>query len=244
MGKYFSFFMAGKTGLPKRKYFWNILRRLNSNSPIKAQAFLELAIILPILFILVIGVVEVSFIMGRYLDMLQLTREAARFASGRDPLQVGTYNCSDPNIDFYYHTTCIFSPPAGTTCLDSNFCNGMNPYMNFDPAKDDVVISVYKITSHLVAYNHYWEYSDTAENWKEDCQGNHTNTSPHFTASLVESMLESSAPPDGGFVAVEYYSCYNLPLSIPIFTNFVPESLRLHAYTIMPLPKAKFLPDN
>ncbi len=40
--------------------------------------------VLPVLIILLLGVVEVTLFLGRYLDVLDLTREAARFASARD----------------------------------------------------------------------------------------------------------------------------------------------------------------
>ena len=47
-----------------------------------------------IFIILLLGVVEVTFFIGRYLDLLDLTREAARFASVRDPFEV---LAGDPN---------------------------------------------------------------------------------------------------------------------------------------------------
>ncbi len=51
----------------------------------RGQSFLELALVLPILLLMLMGLVEVAIYIGRYLDALDLTREAARFASIRDP---------------------------------------------------------------------------------------------------------------------------------------------------------------
>ncbi len=94
----------------------------------RGQAFLELALILPVLLIMLIGMVEVVFFIGRYLDVLDLTREAARFASQRDPqideiiagagIPPGDYDCSTANdFNFFYDTSCIFSPTIGSSIL-------------------------------------------------------------------------------------------------------------------------------
>lgn len=114
----------------------------------RGQSFLELALVLPVLILMLLGLVEVAFFIGRYLDVLDLTREAARFASVRDPFSTGTKDrsCSTANaFDFYWDTGCIFSPPETAACRAASnpWCNGLNPYVNIDLARDDVVISVY-----------------------------------------------------------------------------------------------------
>ena len=118
----------------------------------RGQSFLELALILPILLIMLMGLVEVSLFIGRYLDILDLTREAARFASVRDPfvtVPIADVSCSLPEpFHYYYHTACIFSPPANAACSDPKFCNGLNSFLQLDPATDDVVISVYTTTKN------------------------------------------------------------------------------------------------
>ena len=62
---------------------------------------------LPIILLILLGLVEVSFFISRYLDVMDLTREAARFASIRDP-QIGKawipnkYDCENPTpFNFY-----------------------------------------------------------------------------------------------------------------------------------------------
>ena len=122
----------------------------------KGQSFLELALVLPILILILLGLVEVTMYIGRYLDAIDLTREAARFASVRDPFAItasSDENCSTPeSFEFYYDISCIFSPPQTPECLDANdpFCNGLNPYITLDPATDDVVISVFTVTGDNV----------------------------------------------------------------------------------------------
>lgn len=128
----------------------------------RGQSFLELALVLPILLLILLGLIEVAFFIGRYLDALDLTREAARFGSIRDPFEavVSDLNCfTGEKFNFYWDTACIFSPPDVVDCqnaLPENgtdlgggnllwWCNGMNKYLEIDPDTDDVVISLYTI---------------------------------------------------------------------------------------------------
>jgi len=259
----------------------------------RAQSFIELALVLPVLMIMLLGLVEVAIFIGRYLDVLDLTREAARFASVRDPFQysppttwpagqncnapqnparpVGAdfYNinercmtCSDPQyFHFYYTTSCIFSPPAGSdTCRTNDpFCNGLNPYVTFNPATDDVVISVYTVSNRTVTHvwprddvwpnTGYWALSDHDEdtnhngNWRTDCRGNVVRSQPYYTRErVVNALNDSVGPASKGFVAVEFYYCYEQVLNLPLFTQFVPNPLRIHASTLMSLPAAQPTP--
>ena len=212
----------------------------------RGQSFVELALVLPVLLILLLGVVEVAVFIGRYLDLLDLTREAARWASVRDPFQthhVGSRSCSNPDYyDFYFLTACTFSPPQGSNlCTDATFCNGMNFSLPLNPATDDVVISVYTVSGNIVTNvwpspNGYWSLYG---NWQKDCQGNVVRTQPHFTRDVVQDLLSDFSTPNKGFVAVEVYYCYEQMLKIPIFTQFVPDPFQINAFTIMPLPAAQ-----
>jgi hypothetical protein len=245
----------------------NLVEFLKSKKE-KAQSFVELAIVLPILLLILLGMVEGAFFVSRYLDVMDLTREAARFASIRDP-EIGKawisnlYDCQNSTpFNFYYHTACIFSPPAGSSAcpMASRFCNGLNPLVYLDPALDDVVITVFAVTgSQTVAQvypdipdsltDNYWAFSDHDEvdpahnsNWQKDCQGIVVNSEPHFTAATVQNELVSGSPTNKGFVGVEFYYCYHQVLNLPIANWFVPSPMRIHAYSLMPLPAAQPTP--
>ena len=60
-------------------------KKNNSSVGIRGQSFVELAIVLPLLLFLLIAFVEVGAIVYAYLSMLDVAREAARFASEHDP---------------------------------------------------------------------------------------------------------------------------------------------------------------
>jgi hypothetical protein len=239
------------------------------NKKEKAQSFVELALILPIILLILLGLVEVSFFISRYLDVMDLTREAARFASIRDP-EIGKawisnhYDCDNPNdFNFYYHTACLFSPPDGSPielCPNPRYCNGLNPLVYLDAATDDVVITVFGVTGSQTVDNvypdipdsltdNYWAFSDhdevdlvNNENWKKDCEGNVILSEPHYTAATVQTELVSGSPTNKGFVGVEFFYCYHQVLNLPIANWVVPDPLRIHAYSIMPLPAAQPTP--
>lgn len=241
----------------------------------RGQSFLELALILPILLIMLVGMVEIVVFIGRYLDVLDLTREAARFASQRDPqipelvvgASPGDMDCSTAGaFNFFYDTACIFSPPIGSAaCWDPDYCNGLNPYMIMNPATDDVIVTVFTISgiSGLPAVEQtwpndipvaaggdgkYWALSNHDsdlvhnDNWMLNCQGEVTRSEPHYTESRITPELIAAAPDSKGYVAVEFFYCYNQILNLPLFTEFVPNPIQIHAYTIMPLPSARPTP--
>ncbi|MBI9049297.1 MAG: pilus assembly protein [Anaerolineaceae bacterium] len=245
----------------------NIRTYMNAHPRLKkAQSFLELALILPVLLIMLLGVVEASFMISQYLDLLDLTREAARFASVRDPFDpvAADKDCSTQDLfDFYYDTSCIFSPPAGSSnCLEATYCNGLNAFIVMDPALDDVVVRVFSVSdaggysvkeawpqSAPPNNNGYWAWSDNDldttnnANWMEDCQGNIVRTEPYYTTTTVSNRLNlnptsTQMTTNKGLVSVELYYCYHQVLQLPVWTAFVSDPLRLHAYTIMSLPAA------
>ena len=225
----------------------------------RGQSFLELAILLPVMLIMLLGLVEITVFMSRYLDLLDLTREFARFASVRDPFAPfsASPNCSDPtSYNFYYSSACIFAPPGDSpNCAsDTAFCGGLNPYILINSATDDIIITVFTVTrSGQVTDVHPssapWAFSDhdnnTANNgnWTRNCQGEVVRSAPYYTSSRVQSLLASSqALPNRGFVAVEAYYCHSLILGLPFITEFISNPIQTHAYTIMPLPAGQPTP--
>lgn len=239
----------------------------------RGQSFVELALTLPLLLLLLAGLVEVGFFINRYLDALDLTREAARFASNRDPFTtVGDTRCSTSDaLNFFYDVACFFSPPAYTQTDDVpcqglpgpdnpvggfEFCNGFLPGLTYKPDLDDVVISVFTITTEVsncwpdsvngscdspkfwALSNNDWDGAHS-NNWQRDCQGNVVLSEPYFTKAVIDSHLEGDAPGNKALVAVEFYYCYWQMLHLPGFNQLIPNPLKVHAYTIMPIPAAQ-----
>jgi Flp pilus assembly protein TadG len=224
----------------------------------QGQSFVEFALAIPILILSLLGAIELAFVFASYLNFLDLSREAARFASVRDPFSItslGDSNCStQASFNFYYDTTCIFSPlPDSSLCTDATFCNGFNSYTALNPATDDVIVSVFTVTANQVTntwpaagpYALSNHDTDTAhnDNWKKSCNGQlDASRQPFFTAAVVNSYMNPNAVPVKGFVAVEAYFCHHQVLNLPILTNFVPSMIPIHVHTIMQLPAAQPTP--
>jgi hypothetical protein len=205
------------------------------------QSFVELALIIPVLLVVLAGLTEVGFFMFAYLNALDLTREAARFASTRDfkildladpdPSHLPMSACTDSVLHYYYDTACFFVDPQ------------LNPYLPLDPNNyDDVTISVFSVNDNNTIDQRFptpsgvWSlYND---NWQKDCEGNVVTTTPDFANSDIQNEFLSGAPHSKGLVLVEVYYCYHQVLNLPFVSQFIANPMRLHTYSIMPAPEA------
>jgi hypothetical protein len=231
------------------------MKGINSHSSGKTrgQSFVELAIVLPLLLFLLIGFVEVGGIVYTYLSMLDVAREAARFASEHDPdiLEgpgAGGY-CEDDELHFYQDSACVI---VGA---------GFNPDLQLNPATDDVTISVFTIDDNLVTDrlpddgDGVW--SLYSENWTKNCDGTLKSTTPFMTNTEVQNIFNiptptagagtptpgagtsvPTAPTDKGRVLVEVYHCHQQILNLPLLSSLIPNPVPLHAYSFMPAPAA------
>ncbi|GAP09401.1 hypothetical protein BECAL_00545 [Bellilinea caldifistulae] len=184
----------------------------------RAQSFIELALVLPVLFIILLGVVEIAIFIGRYLDVLDLTREVARQAAREERFL-------SPSTFFSETDSYLAEPP-----------NGLNSYITMNASTDDMVVSVFDLRGSGERIMHVW--SGANENYKKDCQGNVVRAEPHFT--LSEVMAIGSPDVNEGMVAVEIFYCHQLVLNIPLITSFIPNPVQIHAYTIFPFPAIKY----
>lgn len=203
----------------------------------RGQSFIELALIIPVLLVVLAGLTEVGFFMFAYLNALDLTREAARFASTRDFNQgrlsgvVPLSACSDNVLDYYYDTACFFVDPQ------------LNPWIPLVPSNyDDVTISVFSVNDNNLIGQRFplpggvWSLYNN--NWQKDCSGNTVATQPYMTNTAIQNDFLSGAPHSKGLVLVEVYYCYHQVLNLPFFSQFMPNPVRMHAYSIMPAPEA------
>ncbi len=211
----------------------------------QGQSFTELALIFPILLLMIAGFVEVAFFSYHYLEAIDLTREAARYASVRDPFELNapvsglpTAACNDSDFHFYFDTACVI------------LYSSENQSISFDPQIDDITISVFTVANNSVSDrwpndgDGVWAISTSsdlwtgAENWTKDCQGNTISFQPNVTNADVQASFQSGAPTSRGYVLVEFYYCHHQVLNLPILSDFIPTPLRIRAYSFMPAPEA------
>jgi len=239
----------------------------------KGQSLIEFAILVPVLILFILGAAELTLFIGAYMNLLDLTREAARFASVRDPFKIFTeQNCgpNDPithpnpyDNSYFYDTACVFSPIQGSSsCTDPAFCNGFNSTLYIKPDQDDILITAFTVTDNavsdewgdgapnvpLVPNVGPWVWSnhdaDTAHNnnWKRSCDGTNPNETPnpYFTDAKINDYMAQAGSSVGakGFVVVEAYFCYHQVMKVPLVGLMFPDPMKLHVYTIMPLPYA------
>jgi len=229
---------------------WKLFKLRRGDS--RGQSFVELALIIPLILIMLVGMIEVGFLIFNYLNALDLTREAARFASVRDyrsasPGAPTMADCTNSDLDYYKDTACFFIDPS------------LNPNLPLDAAKyDDVTISAFVVVSSTHAtiarrlpYNQRDPVSNDLidpdndgvwsmynNNWQKDCQGNTILTEPFFTNDEIEDMFITQAPKAKGLVLVEAHICYDQMIYIPLLSEYIGSPFRIHVYTFMPAPEA------
>lgn len=198
----------------------------------RGQSLVEFTVLLPLLLIMLSGLIEFGFLLNDYLDLIDATREVARFATDEDPLrdESGTFN-PDPT-----------HAPEPKGFYDRVWANtdralDMGGQLQLDPTSDDVIVSLFTIHFDTVAQRYpLLQGGNGGENgWRQ--WGNHTSK---FTSAEVQTIVTDSAastgttPPNTGVVLVEIYYDYHMLMSLPWITAFVPDPVTLHAYAIMP----------
>ena len=220
------------------------------------QSFVELAIVLPLLLFLLIAFVEVGAVTYNYLSLLDVVREAARFAADRDPeVLTGDMSnypisaCEDNALHYYLDAACVV--------IGTNF----NQDIALDPATDDLTISIFTIDNNVVVDRKpndgdgVWSlYSD---NWTKNCDGTFKSNTPFFpqvvgspwvaystptfsagTATPGGGTIFPGGPTDKGIVLVEIYFCHEQLLNLPLISDLLPNPVPLHAFAVMPAPMA------
>jgi hypothetical protein len=175
------------------------------------QSLVELTVLLPIIVMMIAGLIEFGFLLNYYLDIIDGAREIARFGANLDPLQPDDGFIDCVNTSYFYRLL----PCMATQVLSEQ--------VTLDPATDDLVISSFSVAGGAVSQR----FPD-ADGWS--LYGNDVS---NFTTAQVNALLDPSAP-NTGMVMVEIFYDYHMILALPWITMFVPDTITLHAYSIMP----------
>jgi hypothetical protein len=198
----------------------------------KGQSFMEMALILGVLLLLLLGMIEFGNLLNQYINLVDGAREGARFGSNNDPF-------FDPvtKQDDYTHVQDTFYEDI------DKIVEGLQTYdqagaiapilLNPDnPNHDDVVISVISIRTNGIYI---------IEGTKSMHQDNHASKIL-ADQGFITNSLNGNAP-NTGILVVEIFYAYNQILGLPIFTVVIPNPIEVHAYAIMPLSAAEPTPD-
>jgi hypothetical protein len=176
----------------------------------EAQSFVEVALFLPILLIMLSGLVEFGFLMNQYLNLLDGPREGARWGAS------------------HYPTEAIFY-----TGIENEAASiAINP-VSLNPATDDVIISTY---TYRCIPSCVTSLYGTTHSWAQDMHSTGPNATSAFTATTINAKVGTGANTKGGVLVVELFYSYHQILGLPWITVFVPDPIRVSSYTIMPLP--------
>jgi hypothetical protein len=197
----------------------------------KAQSFLEVAIFLPILLMMVSGLAEFGFLMNEYLNLIDGPREGARAAVDWSLLDDAKgLNCSGGSN----------SIPDVLDCTPVYAVNAIRP-ITLNPDEDDIVVSIYGIacSGATCTATKQHEYSWATHN-------GYPGKTSRFTASDLAAMINAGpgTKPNSGLVLVELYYSYHQKLALPWIQIFgylgiLPNPIQLSTYTIMPMTAAE-----
>jgi hypothetical protein len=219
-----------------------LLSRIQSKK--SGQSFVELALVVLILALMLAGVVEFGFLLNQYLKVQDGTREAARYANYGVPFEWVT--TPSPHYidrsDFYENTLIEALNVIVPISLNGN-------------RGDNVRISVFTVgvppsptivrwpMGQSFGWNLCDHYSDAniaphlnPADWSS-CAPFLAATRSKFTAAKVLSMMDSTAP-GSGVVLVEIYYNYPQLLKLPVFEQVLPDPMLVYAYSFMPLSSA------
>jgi hypothetical protein len=200
----------------------------------KGQSFIELAIVLVPILILLSGVIEFGNLLNQYINVTDAAREGARWgANGGDPFDRTT---TPFGINVKYYTD-IFKIIGGNEEETGRSISGaMAPIVLYEAKGDDVIISVFSISGAQVTRFPYGA-NEGVHKFGSKPQ------STRLTNAEVQSRLSTfTTAPDTGMVAVEIFYHYDQILKMPFLTAFVPNPILVYTYAFMPVSAAEPTP--
>lgn len=179
----------------------------------KGQSMVEFALVAILLAILVAGIAEYGTLLNDYLNLVDASREAVRYSSSFDPFE-GSVSDWEANPQFYEDTIRLTQQVLAPLTLQAT-------------EEDDIIVSFFTVGDGI-----YIRYpNETGYRWSS------TQTS-RFTAAMIQSRLQSGAPP-AGVLLVEIFYHYHHKLRMPVFMALVGDPIEVYSYAMMPLAAAK-----
>jgi hypothetical protein len=219
----------------------------------------EMALAFPILLLVLVGTIEIGKYFNDYLTLLDATREGARYAADGDyahavePPLVSN-SCDD---DVYRQAACLviqnmhgikFNPATDDIVVSavSVGTDGQVKY-RFPRACTDPVppTGMYQLcNSNVSTSEHGWSYCKNViqqgspdpevDNYRGPCQ----ETASRISNAQIQADMGTSMPNSGMVIAEIYYTHHQFLGLIPPGLAFLPDQVRMYAYTIMPMPSA------
>lgn len=204
----------------------DLLRRRGRGGKSVGQSLVEFTVLLPVLLMMLSGLIEFGFMLNYYLDLIDAAREAARWAAGGDPLRNPAGAYFEPYWPFYV------GPNSVQQITLQSLATSSDGRITIDCATDDIIISAFGVDNGLVGPPPGLQGRRFPSGWPDGFKLCANGLKSAFTNAQIEARLMGA--PDSGLVLVEIYYSYDMVLALPWITAFVPNPIRLHAYSIMP----------
>ena len=221
----------------------------------RGQSMVEMALTFPILLLVLAGTVEIGIYYNNYLTLVDATREAARFSADNDYLNVDDIAGCVPGPPDPYSTSRDFYNQASCLVLQNMFG------IAFDDTTDDIIVSIFTVKDGAIIARYPPDPPSVTASTHHKTLGNDPQTgwsyclnvkgtgciaaASFFNNAAVQARLAAvTTAPDTGLVLVEVYHRHHQFLGlIPPGLAFMPDTLMMHAYSIMPLPSAAPPPE-
>jgi hypothetical protein len=215
----------------------------------RGQSLVELALVLTGLIVILVGIVEYGFLLNRYLNLVDATRETARLGAVIDPFVYDDDGVQvldafgKPQLDAnFFVRPYIGCEPADEDCPFGDNPPGLADFVEdfmepvrLDEDRDDVVISFFSVDEDgdLVRFPEGdatgWSYFDNEE-------------SKFSNTQIRDRINQSPGAPPSGILLIEIFYTYDQQLNLPLF-NLGEGGIPVYSYAIMPLSAAEPTPE-
>ncbi len=213
----------------------------------KGQSFVELALLLTTLLLLVTGLIEFGNMLNQYINLVDGAREGARYGSNQDPFFNATTNADDYTVDpqTSFYTAVDFIVEGDTNADPTIRTSSLSPlFLDRSPEKNpgfrdptgvaykrsDLLITVYSVSQGAILRKWPTWHAYPGSGQVSQIQN-----------SVVAGQLNSGAPSTGIVLVEIFYNYYQL-LKLPFFTAVIADPIPLHAYAFMPLAGSEATP--
>jgi hypothetical protein len=219
----------------------------------RAQSFLEFALLLPLLLILLLIMVELGFVMNAYLSLLDSTRQTARVYSGLQPFEITTDTSTTPPTEIKTDKLSYYSDAAALLIETLNSNSYQIKYNDPAGAIDNVLVSVIGVDVNTTPNPDVItiiRHPGSSQYWALNPASVTAGYGSKYGAdSIIEGYMTKggSTPVSTGLLIIEVYYSYEGTLRVPSIKFFDTEigfatdenPVVLYAYSIMPLGQAK-----
>ncbi len=203
---------------------------VRSKQGFKGQSFMELAIVIGVLLTLLLGMVEMAFLLNTYITVVDASRQGARFASTKDPYDTDDYATLN---EFYIAVRAAIEGRHVVDILSTDL-GALSP-IQLDPALDDVIISFVSIDAAGA-----WTRTPAPTYYHAYTNGLHVTqvTTAEIQASITANTALS--PTGSGLIITEiFYTCSIANGCLIQIFPILPPSIDIYTYTIMPMASVK-----